>query len=357
VGLHHGHHAFALDKSASDGSRPLTAIELDLTIRCWSLQVSPRDMQDIETLPRASVELATMPGEALAPPQPLVWNRNWTVAVVVSCLLHAGVAAAFLISPAGTFDTRDADQAEGSDRSGEKVVGSALENDGTINVALVPDPKPAKPKPDKPNPEQPSRSARQAAPPVQPAKQPLQQRAPAPKVLVASSPGPDAPPAEPPEQPVTSADSSEATASVPDRPPIPVPRPPAAPASAETPYEQRGAASGLEARRAAASKGKKKAGSGDLAASRYSGEVAAKLARANRHVSEAAQTTARNNAIVAFIVLADGKIADLQLQESSGSEALDQFALDLVRKQAPFPPIPPETGISSWRFKTPIGPF
>jgi protein TonB len=85
--------------------------------------------------------------------------------------------------------------------------------------------------------------------------------------------------------------------------------------------------------------------------------VASKLARANRRVSKSAQMKARNNAMVAFVVLGNGSISDLQLARSSGSQELDQFALKLVRQQAPFPPIPPEIGMSSWPFKVPIGPF
>ncbi|TIX79507.1 MAG: energy transducer TonB, partial [Mesorhizobium sp.] len=71
----------------------------------------------------------------------------------------------------------------------------------------------------------------------------------------------------------------------------------------------------------------------------------------------AIQASARNNARVVFVVMADGSISDIQLAESSGSAELDQFALTLVRKQAPFPPIPTETGKSSWVFKARIGPF
>jgi protein TonB len=91
--------------------------------------------------------------------------------------------------------------------------------------------------------------------------------------------------------------------------------------------------------------------------SRYSGEIQKKLARANRRVSKAIQEKALNNARVVFVVMADGSISDLQLAESSGSAELDQFALKLVRQQAPFPPIPPETGLSSWVFRARIGPF
>jgi protein TonB len=89
----------------------------------------------------------------------------------------------------------------------------------------------------------------------------------------------------------------------------------------------------------------------------YSVEVQNKLARANRRVSKAIQEKALNNARVVFVVMADGSISDLQLAESSGSAELDQFALKLVRQQAPFPPIPPETGMLSWVFRARIGPF
>ncbi|TIR55437.1 MAG: energy transducer TonB, partial [Mesorhizobium sp.] len=96
---------------------------------------------------------------------------------------------------------------------------------------------------------------------------------------------------------------------------------------------------------------------GNALESHYSGEIQKKLARANRRVSKSIQAKARNNARVVFVVAADGSVSDLQLTESSGSAELDQFALTLVRKQAPFPPIPPETGKSSWVFKARIGPF
>jgi len=105
------------------------------------------------------------------------------------------------------------------------------------------------------------------------------------------------------------------------------------------------------------STGKKQGAAGNAIESRYSGEIQKKLARANRRVSKAVQAKANNNARVVFIVMADGSIGDIQLAESSGSAELDQFALTLVRQQAPFPPIPAETGRSSWVFKARIGPF
>ncbi|ESY74735.1 biopolymer transporter TonB [Mesorhizobium sp. LNHC252B00] len=326
-------------------------------------------MQDISPLTDASAELAIEPTEPLAPPRPSVWNRKWTAAIVVSCLLHAAVAAAFLVSPSGTFDSRDAEQPEGSDQSGSNVVGSTLDKDpAAINVALVPNPQPAKPQPATPPkpapPTEPAQPARQAAkPPLKPLPEPVKQQTITPDILVAGAPRPDdqsvSPKAETPAQPTVQAESIEMPVAVPEQAPIPSARPiPAVvPATASEPYEKRGTADGHEIKAAIASKGKKRTDAGNAATSLYSGEVANKLARANRRVSKAAQSTARNNAMVAFVVLANGTISDLQLAKSSGSPELDQFALELVRKQAPFPPIPPETGKLSWRFKAPIGPF
>lgn len=326
-------------------------------------------MRVISPLPEASAELAITPTEPLAPPRQSAWNSKWAAAIVVSGLIHAAVAAAFLISPSGTFDFQDAMQSEGSDQSGTNVVGSALDRDpAAIDVTLVPKPQPTEPEPAKAvrpePPTQPSPPTQETAKqPPKPLPEPVKQATVTPDILVAGASRPDdlsvAPKAQTPAQPAAQAVSTESPVAVPKQPPIPSarPSPAAAPATASEPYEKRGTADGHEIKTAIASKGRKQTDDGNAAASRYSGEVAGKLARANRRVSKSAQTTARNNALVAFEVKADGSIVDLQLAKSSGSEELDRFALDLVRKQSPFPPIPSETGLSNWRFKAPIGPF
>ncbi|OBQ75465.1 TonB family protein [Mesorhizobium erdmanii] len=326
-------------------------------------------MQEISPLPDVGSELAIAPAERLTPARVSAGRRKWTAAIVISCVLHAAVAAAFLISPSGTFVSSDAMQSEGRDQAGANVVGSALDRDpAAIDVALVPNPQPTKTLPEKParpaSPTEPSQPGQEATKhPPKPLLEPVKQPAATPDILVAGTPRPDnqsvAANTEMPPRPTAQSEDTEAPAAIPEQPPIPSarPSPAAAPATASAPYEKRGTADGHEINAAIASKGGKQKDAGNAAASRYSGEVAGRLARANRRVSKSAQTTARNNAIVAFVVLANGSISNLQLAKSSGSPELDQFALDLVRKQAPFPPIPPETGLSSWRFKAPIGPF
>ncbi|MER8432715.1 energy transducer TonB family protein [Mesorhizobium caraganae] len=318
-------------------------------------------MQDISPLPDdAGNELAIAPPVPLARPAA---DRKWTGAIVASCLLHAAAAAAFLVAPAGTFDTGDAIQAEGSQQSGADVVGTALKNlpPDAIDVALVADPQPAKPEAVQPAPSTEAAQPVKDPPAPKPAPEAAKQAIVAPDTLTAAIPNDQsvAPAAEKPTSSAVQPQSSEAPPA--DEPPVDLPDAKApVPSPRPSPSESvdAGATDGEERDAlAAASKGEKQGAAGNAMESGYSVEVQNKLARANRRVSKEIQEKALNNARVVFVVMADGSISDLQLAESSGSAELDQFALKLVRQQAPFPPIPPETGMSSWVFRARIGPF
>jgi protein TonB len=323
-------------------------------------------MQDINHPSDAGSGLAANPVESPTQPRQPADRRGWPVAIIASGLLHGAAAAAFLLAPAGTFDSMDAIQARGSDQSGADAQGSALNDaaSGAVDVTLVPDPQPVKRQVVQPTPPaeapQPADYPVTTQPPAEAADEPTSApdilttavaRQDDQSVLTGSEPAPaiappnaDASPAEPEQPPATAA----------------APSAPAVPAGSGQPFETRGTeTTDGDARDAPtiASKGKMKAGAGNALEARYSGEIQKRLARANRRVSKSIQAQARNNARVVFVVAADGSISDLQLAESSGSAELDQFALTLVRKQAPFPPIPPETGRSSWVFKARIGPF
>jgi len=69
-------------------------------------------MQDINHPSDAGSELAIKPAEPLMQTRQSAGDRRWTVAIVASGLLHGAAAAAFLIAPAGTFDSADAIRAE-----------------------------------------------------------------------------------------------------------------------------------------------------------------------------------------------------------------------------------------------------
>jgi protein TonB len=94
---------------------------------------------------------------------------------------------------------------------------------------------------------------------------------------------------------------------------------------------------------------------GNAAVSNYPGKVAARLRRASRGISGSARGRARSDVRVSFTVTATGGLAGLSIASSSGSPELDKTALAIVRRAAPFPPIPPEAGRSSWAFTLPLG--
>ncbi|RWD94197.1 energy transducer TonB [Mesorhizobium sp.] len=321
-------------------------------------------MQDINHPFDAGGEPAIKPAEPLVQARQSGGDRRWTVAIIASGLLHGAAAAAFLLAPPGTFDAMDAIQAEGTDQSGANVTGSALDDQssGAVDVTLVPDPQPVKRQAAQPAPPVEAQQPASEAPTPQLPPQAVKEATSAPDILAATSPRRDdqSVPADSKTTPATEPQRAETPPAEPQQPPVPsaTSSPPAASAGPSRTFESGGTADG-DARDAPviASKGKKQAAAGNALESRYSGEIQKKLARANRRVSKSIQAKARNNARVVFVVAADGSVSDLQLTESSGSAELDQFALTLVRKQAPFPPIPPETGRSSWVFKARIGPF
>jgi protein TonB len=120
---------------------------------------------------------------------------------------------------------------------------------------------------------------------------------------------------------------------------------------------RRGQADGqLNGDNSQASRGGSKNGEvGNAAVSNYPGKVMAKLRRAMRSVSKSARAKARNDAQVAFTVSAGGGVSGIRIARSSGSAEFDQVALALVRRAAPFPPIPAGAGRSSWQFAVPLG--
>jgi protein TonB len=121
---------------------------------------------------------------------------------------------------------------------------------------------------------------------------------------------------------------------------------------------KRGVANGVtKGQSTTASKGGAKSAIGNAAVSNYPGKVAAKLRRVSRSLSRSAQSGARNNAQVSFVVTSSGGVDALRLVKSSGSPELDKAALAIIRRAAPFPPIPAEAQRSSWAFALPIGPF
>ncbi|MEZ2333060.1 energy transducer TonB [Mesorhizobium sp. RCC_202] len=362
------------------GLLPFGADDLDLTILRASLQFSARDMQEISPLPDAGSDLAIAPAERLAPARPSAGSGKWTAAIAISCVLHAAVAAAFLISHAGKSDSQDTMESQGSDQTGDKVAGSALDkNPQAVNVTLVPNPQPAKPKPAKAArpvpPTKPSRPEQEAVAPVpepapeqqaQSSSELIKQSVVTPDILVAATPRPDRQSVaarnaitntETPAQPAPKHEAVEMPVAVPDQPPIPQARPAPAAAPVREAGGRSGTADGQDRLAQAASKGKQQKEAGTSAEDSYRGDVFAKLGSVNRTLPPSLQLAARNNAVVAFVVGRKGNIDELRILESSGSAVFDKAALGIVRKAAPFPPMPPQAASPSLEFEIGIGPF
>lgn len=122
--------------------------------------------------------------------------------------------------------------------------------------------------------------------------------------------------------------------------------------------EKRGTADGQDRLAEAASKGKKQKEAGGAETEfNYRSDVIRKLSRVNRAVPPSVQLTALNNAVVTFIIGSRGGIDDLRILQSSGSPNFDQVVLGIVRKAAPFPPIPPQVDSKSLVFEAEVGPF
>lgn len=116
--------------------------------------------------------------------------------------------------------------------------------------------------------------------------------------------------------------------------------------------EADGAANGTTT---ASGKNGSSATAGNASASNYPGKVVSKLRRALRSISRSARAKAQNDVHVSFVVNASGGVGSVRIVQSSGSADLDSAALETVRRAAPFPPIPPESGRSSWQFTLPLG--
>jgi protein TonB len=85
--------------------------------------------------------------------------------------------------------------------------------------------------------------------------------------------------------------------------------------------------------------------------SSYTSRVYAHLSRHKRYPRD---TQDRGTATVTFTLSASGGASGIRLARGSGSGALDQAALSMVRRASPFPPIPPRLGRSSMTFSVPV---
>jgi len=103
----------------------------------------------------------------------------------------------------------------------------------------------------------------------------------------------------------------------------------------------------------AAASGKGKSGTaGNAAVDKYPGVVQRQLRRALRFPKGAGR--ARGEVHVRFVVSASGGASQISVVKSSNQSIIDQAAIETVERAAPFPPIPPESGKTTWSFTIPL---
>jgi len=100
--------------------------------------------------------------------------------------------------------------------------------------------------------------------------------------------------------------------------------------------------------------GTRQGASGQHLVSSYAGKVAAHLRRHKRYPREAAAKRQSGTATVSFSISSSGGVRSARLARSSGNRAFDQEVVAMVRRAAPFPPIPSAIGKSSMTFTVPV---
>ena len=123
------------------------------------------------------------------------------------------------------------------------------------------------------------------------------------------------------------------------------PRPQAAPSRRGSGGENQ--ADAVASAGSAAASGQGSGGEAEVA--RYPGMVIGELRRALRRTG-----STRGEVIVRFTVSANGQLAAASIATSSGNDAIDSAGLATVQRAAPFPPIPPAAGRSTWTFDVPL---
>lgn len=113
---------------------------------------------------------------------------------------------------------------------------------------------------------------------------------------------------------------------------------PAQPAGNADQNATRGANTGQQGASSAAAQSQRPAAQGDGGAAASATYGRAVLTKINRTRKQRAPS--RGRTVVAFSIAESGGLAAVQVVQSSGSPALDQVALDHIRRAAPFPPPP-----------------
>lgn len=88
--------------------------------------------------------------------------------------------------------------------------------------------------------------------------------------------------------------------------------------------------------------------------SSYAALIAARLNKFKRYPPQARQDETEGEVVLSLVLEASGKVRSAQIQQSSGTELLDEAALSMVHRAQPFPAFPNELRQDLLRFNIPV---
>jgi protein TonB len=78
------------------------------------------------------------------------------------------------------------------------------------------------------------------------------------------------------------------------------------------------------------------------------------IARKRQYPQKAKRRGETGTVVVSFVVERSGIITDIRVAKSSGSATLDKAAVDTLKRQRRFKPIPEAIGRNRWPMRVPI---
>lgn len=107
-------------------------------------------------------------------------------------------------------------------------------------------------------------------------------------------------------------------------------------------------------RKRAGDGGRSNKAAGRAKLSSYLGRVSSKVRRQKRYPASERRKKKGGTVVVAFTITRGGSVTGVRLKRRSGNAALDREVLAMVRRAAPFPPIPREIGRSRLALSIPV---
>ncbi len=106
--------------------------------------------------------------------------------------------------------------------------------------------------------------------------------------------------------------------------------------------------------RVAGDGGRNRTATGSANISNYLGKIVSRLQRQKRYPSGAKRKKLQGTAVITFTVKSNGRVGGVRLRRSSGHAVLDREVQAMLRRAAPFPPIPKSSKRRALSLSVPI---